>query len=409
MSDFIFNNVELVHLDIKIWGGERNLERGDFDPSVIPDLPDEKVATLGRKKLIDTKHLKPMSTFRHQAHLLLEKEGVRFMGGYAIPDEAVRRVSLQLSSLCDEFALTLDQFISRYDELVDQWASENPDFANVILESKIPAGIVRSRCKANFAIYRVASSNSDPSGSLQEHGSGLMDKVLQDAFASLQVYVEKVDEGLKRGWDNSFRCTVRSSIKAVAEKLRRFAFSDTTGGFLPFAAMLEDAVQGDGKIEGPDYKRLERLLAGLNSYPVFFRKVVSVSGQSPVSSMAPDPLSSVGTLPAMPTSVPNSGALATSVSGTPQIAHQQQDVTVPEAGDPNAASAAQEPIITAPQIHEGSGGDEVVSHDPEPASPPETNLPSSDKPEGAHVDPLPPYQASQPVPAIPRARISFNW
>ena len=176
MTDFVFSNVELVHLGFEIWSGERKLEREDFDAAVVPDLPDEKVASLGRKKLIDTnKHLKPMMSLRNQATQLLDKEGIRFMGGFAIPEDSISRVSLQLRSLCDEFKTELNKFIDNYDNAVDEWIAENPDFGEAIRASKLPSGIVKSRCKADFAIYRVSSSKSDDSGSLERQGSGMWD------------------------------------------------------------------------------------------------------------------------------------------------------------------------------------------------------------------------------------------
>lgn len=437
MSDLMFENVELVQLGFEIWSGERKLERGDLGANLEPDLPDEKVVSLGRKKLINTiKYLRPLNSLRSKASNLLDREGIRFMGGYAVPEDAINRVSLQLQSICDEFNVELDRFLDDYDRIVDEWVGENPDFGANILAAKLPVGIVRSRCTAEFAIYRVSSSRRDTSNSLDKQGDTLEGKILEDAHKCLMPYITKIDEAAMDGRNSTFRVTIRSSIRAIAEKIRRFSFADRTGGFIPFAALLEDAVAGTGKVDDGDFRQLAKVLGGLGSYHAFYRKVVSLSGHQPLPPRVPDLLTSTPPAPA-PVAAPDPVSQPAPDVGVPSAAPEpmspvvseliaeddpqpadQNDAAEPEAL-PSPAADAREPAAYQPyrmgepvsdpapaDVRSGaSAGD--ATDDIQPDAAPQAA--SEPVPPAAPVASVPDRTAVEPDAPARRVPISLNW
>ena len=196
------------------------------------------------------------------------------MGGFAVPETAVSSLVTQLDTICSNFDLALRDFLANYDQWVEEWALENADFTDVILKSKLPAQIVKSRCKAEYTIFRVASSPFDASNSLTRKSDTLASRILMDVHTSLSIYIQKIDDAYMDGrQDSTFRSSVRATVKGIAEKLRRFAFADQENCFLPFADELDSAVAGEGQIVKEDFRRLAKLLRGLGSYPDFERRV----------------------------------------------------------------------------------------------------------------------------------------
>ena len=280
MSTQVLNNVEIVHHDLRVWTGQKKLEASDLERVNKDDLPPEEVASLGLKRLIDANHLKIFSTIRHQADRASREVGVRFLGAYAVPQEAVADLMARLDQLRHQFDAEVQSFLALYDERVEEWADRNPGFRNQILRAKIPRDTVKARFNASFAVYRVVASQRDNGASMAAESAGLYDSLLDSVHGDLSEYVARCRTAACDG----FRVVVRDSIRDLALKMRRFGFLDDSGGLVAFAAELEQAVVGTGKIRDGDYASLKAVLKDLTSVEAIKDRIAELASNGGVSS-----------------------------------------------------------------------------------------------------------------------------
>lgn len=71
-----------VNLDISLWSARRKMTAQDLGSM---ELPPEDLASLGSKRIADPAHLKIFGTLKVRATSYLDKHGVRFMSGWAVP------------------------------------------------------------------------------------------------------------------------------------------------------------------------------------------------------------------------------------------------------------------------------------------------------------------------------------
>ena len=107
----------LVGLDVNIWSGRKKLRIEDLGPGV--DLPPAELASLGSKRIMDPEQIKRFDNLKRRAHRLLESEGVRFLGGYGIPNDAAPAIAKELDDIQREFNVEIKSFLDNYDSNFD--------------------------------------------------------------------------------------------------------------------------------------------------------------------------------------------------------------------------------------------------------------------------------------------------
>lgn len=132
------HGITLVHLKMRIWGGEKKANR-DADIKIGSDgaLPPQKLLDLGRKKIFPPSALSPFLALRKRAEKICLSRGVRFMGGYAIPDSFVENVLTDLAPIEQQFKLELRKFLSEFEFNINQWIQDNLEFAHLI-KNQVP-------------------------------------------------------------------------------------------------------------------------------------------------------------------------------------------------------------------------------------------------------------------------------
>ncbi len=128
-----------VNLNVNIWSAKRKLNPDDF---VHSELPPESLASLGSKRICDPKTLRVFSTLKARAVNVLDKSGVRFLGGWAIPEAKAAEIVNSLDMIAEEFKHAKDKFMKNYDKAVQNWISDNPGREKIIATSVVSADYV---------------------------------------------------------------------------------------------------------------------------------------------------------------------------------------------------------------------------------------------------------------------------
>lgn len=254
MSDMtLLKHLTALRLEVSIWSARRKLTAADI---AAPNLPPETLATLGTKKVCNPEDLRIFAAIRSRAIHLLDRQGVRFLGGWALPDAAVTGIIADLEALAVEFAQAKEAFLARYDEAVQAWIASNPGWEALLTGASVRADIVRSRLDFAWQMFR-----------LQSPRKGDAAKPLAEAVAKLgDTLYGEVARVAEETWQKSLLGRSEVSLKAlspvrsVRQKLAGMSFVDPTVS--PLLELI-DAALGGLPEKGPLVGRNLVMLQGL--------------------------------------------------------------------------------------------------------------------------------------------------
>lgn len=262
-----------IGLDVSIWSGRKKLaieDTGVNDPS---ELPPAEIASLGNKKVVNPEDLRIFHTLKKRAERHLDDTGLRFLGGWGMPDEKFDEAAIILDELKAEFQKEADAFESRFDTAVQSWAEQHPAWAHIILDAQESREEVRSKFRFSWIPYRVTGvGDSEPIQDIErtmDQGEQEVDpEPLMEEVRNLgnRLFTEVADSA-RDAWEKTFQgrdnVTRRalSPIKKMLKKLKGLAFVDPK--VVPICECITsvlNALPKMGKIEGRDLMALHGLL-----------------------------------------------------------------------------------------------------------------------------------------------------
>lgn len=122
--------VTLFTLFVSKWSGHITAEDTDYNPDGV-EVP-KNLLKRGRKPIYPPKKLTIFDTLRKQAEAILLKRGVRYMKGFAIPNEFVNETINELEAVKQKFAAYQKDVVDHFDEYRQEWLTENQEFEYVI-------------------------------------------------------------------------------------------------------------------------------------------------------------------------------------------------------------------------------------------------------------------------------------
>ena len=131
-----------MNLDITLWSARKKMTPEDLGGA---ELPPEDLASLGSKRVADPESLRIFSTLKSLAFTFLDRHGVRFMFGWAIPEEKARDIVAELISIRDEFRAAKEDFLAAYDTSLEAWIAKHQEWASIIRNSVVSSEYVRAR------------------------------------------------------------------------------------------------------------------------------------------------------------------------------------------------------------------------------------------------------------------------
>ena len=148
----ILNSLIVVALDSTLWSGEKKLRPEDLGGV---NLPPDKLASLGSKRIFDPATLRVFKTLKRRAERALSDVGVRFLGGYAIPESALDQVHATLIEVELEFATAKRAFLCEYDAKLEAWLTEAGEWQSIVRRAIEPASSVADKLHFGFTAYKV--------------------------------------------------------------------------------------------------------------------------------------------------------------------------------------------------------------------------------------------------------------
>ena len=226
-----------VNLDVNIWSARRKLSPDDFQHG---DLPPEGLASLGSKKICDPKELRVFGMLKSRAVSLLNKHGIKFLGGYAIPAGRLPDVTHQLEIIAKDFFKAKNDFITRYDDTVTQWIKGNPGWESIIASSTVSADYVAKRIGFNWQTFKVV--NPVAASADTKLSAGLTDEVAKLGGTLFDEVARSAQEAWKKSYLGKTEITRKAlnPLKHIQEKLADLSFIEPR--VVPVTALIDTAL-----------------------------------------------------------------------------------------------------------------------------------------------------------------------
>lgn len=242
------------------WTGTRAMHEGDFSVGTGGRLPPKEVTkSLGLKAIIDTQELRVFDRIKHKAEVLLENTGVRYLSGWAIPEDKAEEIFKQLDDLVAQYQSERDAFLGRYDSLVSDWARKNPQFSREILEGKLDAASVAERIRACYETFRLRPVSKERAKELVQSVGGLAGELIASVSRQARTFFKESFLGKTR----ANRKTVNAVVK-LRERLQGLAF--LSAAILPVIRLIDEAVAqmpAEGYFSGEPFWKLAALVKTL--------------------------------------------------------------------------------------------------------------------------------------------------
>lgn len=124
------------------------------------NCPPEDLASLGSKRICNPEDLRIFGTLKGRVVNLLERNGIRFLSGWAVPETRMDAIGIELSAIRDEFSAAKESFLQHYEQYVQDWIARHPQWGNIIANSTVSEEYVRSRMDFRWQMFKVQSPDT---------------------------------------------------------------------------------------------------------------------------------------------------------------------------------------------------------------------------------------------------------
>jgi len=257
----ILDQILLVDLSgIHLWTARRKLKPEMFEGKTPPS----DLASLGSMRVIDPEKLKPFEKIKRKAIKVLEDYGIRFLGGYAIPQDKIQKVVDELEVLKSQFYDLKTNFMPNYDRWVKEWIDkdwERQGWRDAIERSVTPKAHVDAGIQFGYAACRVApDGDKHLSATLGSQVRGLSDQLFAETAETAERLLES---GLAaRGHVTQ---TTLNTIRKMSTKLKGLMFLSSDVKAL--AGYIDDLIASlpkSGVVNGSQYNQVVTLISSLS-------------------------------------------------------------------------------------------------------------------------------------------------
>ena len=255
----ILDNLLALNLNVSLWSARRKMSQEDLGDA---ELPPEDLASLGSKRIADPENLKVFGTLKARAFNYLDRHGVRFMSGWAIPEEKAGEIVQELLNIRTEFQKEKEAFLADYDQNVQAWIEKHHQWGEIIRNSLVGPEYVRARMDFRWQLYKVAplEQHTDNTAVLE---AGLAEEVQGLGGTLFDEVAKSADDIWRRVYHGKTEVTHKalSPLRTLHAKLTGLSFVE------PHVAPVADIVQAallrmpkKGNITGTDLLLLQGLV-----------------------------------------------------------------------------------------------------------------------------------------------------
>ena len=281
----ILDKLLALNLTVTLWSARKKMTAEDMGGV---NLPPEDLASLGSKRIADPESIKIFGTLKARAVSFLDRHGVRFMAGLAIPEDAAGTIVTELISIRDEFLQAKDAFLSDYDQSIQNWIAKHKEWGEIIKNSTVGPDYVRSRMDFKWQMFKVSPlmEHDNQQAVLQ---SGLAEEVIGLGGTLFGEIAKTADDIWHRVYEGVTSVTHKalSPLRTLHQKLVGLSFVEPH--VAPIADIIDTALNRmppKGNIVGADLLLLQGLVCLLRDNDALLIQAQSlIDGYGPASVM----------------------------------------------------------------------------------------------------------------------------
>ena len=255
----ILDNLLALNLNVSLWSARRKMSQEDLGGA---ELPPEDLASLGSKRIVDPENLKVFGTLKARAFNYLDRHGVRFMSGWAIPEKKAGEIVQEMLNIRTVFQKEKEAFLAGYDQNVQAWIEKHHQWGEIIRNSIVGPDYVRARMDFRWQLYKVAplEQHADNTAVLE---AGLAEEVHSLGGTLFDEVTKSAGDIWRRVYHGRTEVTHKalSPLRTLHAKLTGLSFVE------PHVAPVADIVQAalkrmpkKGNITGTDLLLLQGLV-----------------------------------------------------------------------------------------------------------------------------------------------------
>lgn len=255
----ILDNLLALNLDISLWSARKKMTPEDLGGA---ELPPEDLASLGSKRIADPECLRIFGALKARAFNYLDRHGVRFMSGWAIPEEKAGAIVEELIRIRDAFLKAKADFLADYDQSLETWIAKHKQWAGIIRNSVVGSDYVRARMDFRWQLYKVAPLHAHENQTAVTE-AGLAEEVTSLGGTLFSEVARSADEIWRRVYEGKTEVTHKalSPLRTLHGKLTGLSFVEPH--VAPVADIIQTALKripAKGNITGPDLLMLQGLV-----------------------------------------------------------------------------------------------------------------------------------------------------
>lgn len=260
----VLNRLICINLDIHIFSGRKQLRLKDLKDVRESQVPPRELASLGSKRICDGEEIQKFLTVKRRAERACEQIATRFLGAYACAESKIDELRAKLDECATEFSALKTSFLDRYADIIGDWKSRNPQWADLIESSQVPKDVVAERLGFDYQVFRIAEVASGLGTKDQAINSGLhraASGLAGQLFGEVAEMASETYEDSFKGRDKVSQRSLKP-IRAMLEKLDSLSFIDERMG--PIVRRIRkslDELPKTGVLQGNDLNAVQWLLA----------------------------------------------------------------------------------------------------------------------------------------------------
>jgi len=246
------DKLAIVQIDFDIWSGQVKLDDPDIKLGSGGELPPKDLVELGRKYVIGREHLKPFSRLKTKARRLCLSRGMTFMNGFAVPIDRIDQICTELDKIADEMSHLKTNFLSNYDQWIQDWQAKNPGYAQAIRSGVLTKDIVKKRIGFDYQVFQVNPVSETESNKLNSMASGLAGELMDEIVSEASEFFHKSLKG-----KDSCSLITQKTLKRIRDKVDGLSFLDSR--FFSVVKLLNQTITGypaTGPVKGEQFYKI---------------------------------------------------------------------------------------------------------------------------------------------------------
>lgn len=256
----VLDQLLIVNLDAHIWSASRKLLPEDLGNA---DLPPDELASLGSKRICNPEEINIFKTLKARAESLLRQNGIRFLNGWAIPQDRLNDIDNGLAVIRDDFNAAKENFLQRYEQAVREWIDSHPAWSGIIANSVVSEDYVRARLAFRWQVFRIVSpdvsgrTRDDLVDDVKNLGNTLYDEIAKSAAETWKNCYEGKTEVTRKAL---------SPLKSMYDKLMGLTFVEPrVSAIASIISTALDSIPKRGPITGATLLMLQGLVSLLRN------------------------------------------------------------------------------------------------------------------------------------------------